>query len=136
MDSGEEIAGLGEDWSFLGAKAVEWCAGLAMFIVASEVFFKGEMASSMPILLAIWISTTTSLATLRKGFPDEEKGLRNLILVSCGFEPPGIPTPADLQSVWSGAPLRDLSEKCEFIQLGLTDIFEDDEEVEDPEVNH
>jgi hypothetical protein len=137
MDSGEEIYGLGEEWSFLGAKVVEWCAGLAMFIIASEIFFKGDLAGSMPFLLAVWIATTVSMATLRKRFPDEEKGLMNMLMVTCGFAPPGIPAPAEIQPLWSGAPIRYMPEGAEFSQLGLEEVFgvEDEDEISEESQN-
>ena len=63
------------------------------------------------------------MAMLRKQFPDEERGVRNLVMVSCGFEPIGIPSPAKLQPVWSGAPVRDLPEKSLFRQLELHNVI-------------
>lgn len=124
MDNGEEIPGLGDSWTFLGAKPFEWIAGLPTFMIISEMFFKGATVKWMPILLLCWFATTFVLAGMRRRFPDEERGLLNLLAVKCGFAPPNIPTPAELQPLWSGAPLRHLSEKCEFHELGLADVFE------------
>jgi hypothetical protein len=69
------------------------------------------------------IGTTLTLATLRSQFPDEERGLRNFAMTKLGFAPPGIPAPADLQSVWSGAPMRELPEVSKFTTLGLCEIL-------------
>jgi len=124
MDSGEEIPGLGDSWTFLGAKPFEWIAGLPTFLIVSEFFFKGSSAKNMPILLICMIGTTITLATLRQRFPDEERGLLNLLAVKCGFPPPNIPTPADLQPIWSGAPIRKLPAEREFVQLGLDKVFD------------
>lgn len=123
MDSGEEIQGLGEDWSFLGAKLAEWLAGFATFIIVAEVVFKGHMGQGMPIMILCWIVTTVGLASLRAKFPDQEKGVRNYFATLCGFAPPFIPTPSALQKFWSGAPVRRLPDDCEFMQLGLGELL-------------
>jgi hypothetical protein len=128
MDSGEEIPGLGDNWTFVGAKPFEWIAGFIMAMIASELFFKGVTTKWMPVLGAIWLGTTVGLAGLRNKFPDEERGLLHLVAVKCGFAPPGIPTPAELQPIWSGAPLRELPPKREFVQLGLDALFINEEE--------
>ena len=85
----------------------------------------------MPILVGIMIGTTSGLAGLRKAFPDEERGIRNLMMVSLGFAPPGIPKPAAIQPVWSGAPMRELSETKHFSQLGLEEVFRIEESQDD-----
>lgn len=131
MDNGEEIPGLNEDWNFLGAKAMEWLAGFGMFIVVSELFFKGNLGEGVPFLLATWVLTTVTLANIRRRFPDEERGVANLFLLSLGFAPPSLPTPAVLQDRWSGLPVRSLDEHKEFVQLGLHDIFPSHVEPED-----
>ncbi|MCO6432479.1 MAG: hypothetical protein J5J00_16620 [Deltaproteobacteria bacterium] len=122
MDNGEEIPGLNEDWTFAGAKLFEWLAGFMMMLISAEVLVDNP-GRSMPLLVGVMVITTTSLASLRRAFPDEERGVRNMVMVACGFPPPGIPKPASIQPLWSGAPLRNLDEKCHFNQLGLGEIF-------------
>jgi len=118
MDSGEVIPGLNEDWTFAGAKLFEWLGGLTAAFLVSTAF--NRPAHYMPLLVLIWIGTTLSLCSLRKQFPDEERGIRNACLVACGFEPPGIPAPAKLQPIWSGSPMRDIKDKkCLFNDLEL-----------------
>ena len=120
MDSGSVIPGLNEDWTFAGCKPFEWLAGfMTSFLVANMV---DKPATWMPILVMIWIGTTLSLAFLRKKFPDEERGVRNLVMVTCGFEPPGIPAPAKLQPLWSGAPIKNVKKDCLYEQLGLEEL--------------
>jgi hypothetical protein len=123
MDSGEEIPALNEDWTFMSANFMEWMTGFCMFIISNELFFKGKTGTSVPILMAIWVTTTLSLAGLRNKFPDEQRGVRNYIMTCCGFEPPGIPAPAELQKDWSGAPMREMSDKSPFLELGLDKVF-------------
>jgi hypothetical protein len=120
---------LNEDWTFAGCKAMEWMAGLTMALMAGSAMHKP--ANAMPMLVLVMIGTTISLATLRKRFPDEERGVRNLCMVTLGFEPVGIPAPARLQPVWSGAPLRKLSEQCLYSQLELDEVINKDFESED-----
>lgn len=127
MDSGEVIPGLNEDWTLGGAKVAEWIGGFMMFIVASELLFD-NIGRNMPQLLIIWISTTFGLAALRRSFPDEERGIRNSCLTAMGMPPPGIPIPAPLQPYWSGAPVRDMKQECEFTRLGLEAVFGSGEE--------
>ena len=126
MDDGYVIPALGEGWSFAGARVMEWMAGLIMAMLSSELFT--NPVRSMPILIAIAIGTPLILASFRKQFPDEERGLRNAAMVALGFEPPGLPAPAPMQPIWSGAPLQRLSEECEFSTLNLHSLFVDQEE--------
>lgn len=121
MDNGEVIIGLNEDWNLLGAKLSEWIAGFIMFFLSGDLIF--GWTYSMPLLLCIWIGTTLGLASGRKLFPDEERGLRNQFFIVCGFPPPGIPAPASIQPYWSGAPIRKRNEKSEYETLGLTKVF-------------
>lgn len=121
MDNGDVIPCLNEDWTFAGCKLMEWMAGLMMALMAGTAVEKP--ANAMPFLVLIMIGTTLVMAMLRKQFPDEERGVRNLVMVSCGFEPIGIPSPAKLQPVWSGAPVRDLPEKSLFRQLELHNVI-------------
>lgn len=123
MDNGEEIPGLNEDWTFAGAKLFEWIAGFMALLIASELFVENA-GRSMPLLVMIMVMTTFGLASLRRSFPDEERGVRNLVMLSLGFNPPGIPKPAQVQPVWSAAPVRELEENSNFRQLGLDEVFE------------
>ena len=121
MDSGEVIPSLNEDWTFAGAKLFEWMGGLMTAFMASNLF--DRPAHAMPLLVLIWIGTTLGLALLRKKFPDEERGVRNMCMAACGFAPPGIPTPASLQPLWSGAPIRSLPKMCLYQQLDLDAVL-------------
>jgi hypothetical protein len=120
MDGGDVIPGLNEDWTFAGAKPFEWMAGFMTSFLAANMVEKP--ATWMPILVMIWIGTTLGLALLRKKFPDEERGVRNLVMVTCGFEPPGIPAPSKLQPLWSGGPIKAVKEECLYSQLGLEEL--------------
>jgi hypothetical protein len=120
MDSGDVIPGLNEDWTFMGCKAMEWMAGfMTSLLVANGV---DKPAHSMPLLVSIWVGTTLTIALTRKKFPDEERGVRNLVMTACGFEPPGIPAPAALQPSWSGGRLQRLSPTCEYERLNLSTV--------------
>ena len=130
MDNGEEIPGLNEDWTFGGAKLFEWIAGFMMMLIAAEVVVDNA-GRSMPLLVVIMVITTSGLASLRRSFPDEERGVRNLAMVTCGFSPPGLPTPAALQPLWSGAPLQELNGTTHFMQLGLHEVFVPEESKDD-----
>jgi hypothetical protein len=85
--------------------------------------FASSMASAMPFMLMAWIGTTVSVAGLRRTFPDEHRGIRNVVLTACGFPPPGIPAPAALQPVWSACPVRALDGNSRFMKLGLDELF-------------
>ena len=117
MDDGHVIPALNEDWTFAGAKLMEWMAGVTTAFLASTAFEKP--AHYMPLLVIIMIGTTLTLSQLRRKFPDEERGVRNLFMTSCGFAPPGIPTPAKLQPRWSGRRIHCLNNRCLYIQLDL-----------------
>lgn len=118
MDDGQVIPGLNENWTFAGAKPMEWACGLVSALVFSELFV-ANAGKSMPIILIIMVSIPMSLAMWRQCYPDEERGLRNHIMSMMGLEPPDIPRPSLLQPVWSGHPMEELKEKSEFMQLGL-----------------
>ena len=122
MDNGEEIPGLNEEWSFMGAKLFEWVSGFVAMIIFNEMA-GAKAAMAMPLLLMIMVGTTLVLAGVRSRFPDEERGVRNLMCLALGFAPPGIPTPSALQPVWSGAPARALKPESKYEQLGLSEIF-------------
>ncbi len=122
MDNGEEIQGLNESWTFMGAKAVEWIAGLSMMMVVSETFHL-KAGASMPILLMFAVGTPLILAQIRKRFPDEERGLMNYVMDSLGFAPPGNPPQARIQPFWSGAPMSQIDDEKEFMKLGFNELF-------------
>ena len=121
FDDGEVLQGLDENWTFMGANAMEWACGLVVFLLIS--LFADSPARAMPFMLLGWILTTTTLAALRRSFPDEERGVRNAVATSCGFPPPGIPLPSSLQPVWSGAPIKKVPDNWKFKQLGFDQIF-------------
>ncbi|MCB0309842.1 MAG: hypothetical protein KDD42_01325 [Bdellovibrionales bacterium] len=121
MDSGHVIPGLNEEWTLAGAKLNEWICGVGAFMMCQFLFEKPTRA--MPLLIAILVGTALGLAAVRRRFPDEEKGLRNFCFMIAGVQPPGIPAPSALQPLWSGAPLRELPDSYEFMQLGLHQVF-------------
>lgn len=122
MDNGEVIPGLNEEWTLCGATIMEWAAGFVAFMIAGETLVT-NISTSMPLLMGLWFATTVGLATLRRRFPDEQRGVANLAVVSLGFCPINIPPPACLQPIWSGAPVKKLDEECRFNQLGLMDAL-------------
>ena len=76
------------------------------------------------------------LANLRKLYPDEERGIRNHVLSLVGSPPIDIPTPANLQPVWSGAPygdLKDVKPNCKYFKLQLDKIFVDEDRLKEAE---
>lgn len=121
FDDGEVLQGLDENWTFMGANAMEWACGLVVFLLIS--LFADSPARAMPFMLLGWILTTTTLAGLRKSFPDQERGVRNAVATACGFPPPGIPLPSALQPVWSGSPKKAIEENSKFVELGLDRMF-------------
>lgn len=121
FDDGEVLQGLNETWTFMGANAMEWAVGLVVFLMIGS--FARTPASAMPFMIIGWIVTTTTLATIRRMFPDEERGVRNAVLTACGFPPPGIPAPSGLQPVWSACPMKEIPDETHFSKLGLDRIF-------------
>lgn len=131
-DNGEVIQGLDETWTFMGGTVLEWGAGLVVFFIIS--LFAESPSRAMPFMLMGWIVTVTSLASVRHLHPDQERGVRNAVMTSCGFPPPGIPKPAKLQPVWSGCPILEMPRNKRFMKLGLDHLFpkyDPTEEVED-----
>jgi hypothetical protein len=120
MDDGHVIPALNEEWSFAGAKMMEWIAGVVTAFLCSTAVEKP--AHWMPFLVLIMIGATLSLATLRKRFPDEERGVANLFMTALGFSPPGIPAPSKIQPIWSGGRIHTLKEKSMYLQLGLDEV--------------
>jgi hypothetical protein len=92
-------------------------AGVTTAFLISTLFEKPALY--MPYLVLTAIGTALVLATLRKKFPDEERGVMHLFMTTCGFSPPGIPTPAKLQPRWSGGRISSLKETSMYVQLGL-----------------
>jgi hypothetical protein len=127
MDDGHVIQGLGDQWHFAGARLTEWIAGFVSGILVMEFVYSGK-SDGMPIVLGTMIFVTLSLSQLRRKYPDEERGLRNHVMSAVGVQPPGIPAPANLQPIWSGAPVRVLNPKSSFVELGLGDVFVRDSE--------
>jgi len=121
FDSGEVLPGLNEPWTFMGANAMEWAVGIVVFILIGSL--ARTPASAMPLMIFGWVMTTATLASIRKMHPDEERGVRNALMTSAGFAPPGIPAPASLQPKWSATPLRKLDEESKFCKFGLDQIY-------------
>ncbi len=121
FDDGEVLQGLDENWTFMGANAMEWATGLVVFLLIS--LFADSPARAMPFMLAGWVLTTTTLASLRRSFPDQERGVRNAVSTACGFPPPGIPAPSILQPIWSGSPTKGLKNQCKYKKYGLDQMF-------------
>ncbi len=120
-DNGEVLQGLNETWTFMGANMMEWACGLVVFMMIS--LFAATPARAMPFMLGGWIFTTTTLATVRRAYPDEERGVRNALSTACGFPPPGIPAPSSIQPIWSQVPLRELPQTCKFVKAELDQLF-------------
>ena len=90
--------------------------------------FQLNPAHAMPFLLVTVVGITSGLATLRRHFPDEERGVRNFLMDKMGVAPPGIPPQAGIQPYWSGAPVRQLKAKTWFRKLNLNEIFDEEDE--------
>lgn len=125
MDDGQVIPGLNEEWSFAGAKLMEWMTGVTTAFLVSSLIEKP--ATAMPLLVIVLIGTTLFLSNLRKRFPDEERGVMNLAMTSLGFQPIGIPAPAKLQPRWSGGRITKPSDKCLLVELQLELIINNPE---------
>lgn len=130
MDNGEVISGLNDGWTLGGAKLMEWVSGFMSMMIASSIL-KMNVTAWAPVLALGAFFVTMSLAKLRREFPDEEKGVANLCMSSLGFAPPGIPKPAKIQPYWSASPIRELKETCDFMYLGLDEVFFSKEENEE-----
>jgi hypothetical protein len=122
MDDGYVIPGLNENWTFGGAKPMEWAAGLVVMMIYVELFVT-NMGKQMPFILMILVLVPMGLATLRKTYPDEEKGVANHTMSLLGIAPPLIPKPAMLQPNWSGLPIKTINPKKEFMELGLDEFL-------------
>jgi hypothetical protein len=122
MDDGYVIPGLNENWTFGGAKPMEWATGLVAAMIYVELFVT-NMGKQMPIILMILVLVPMSIATLRKTYPDEEIGVRNHLMSVLGAAPPGIPKPSMLQPNWSGLPIKTIATTKEFMTLGLDEFL-------------
>lgn len=134
MDNGEVIPNLDVGWTFMGAKAPEWGAGVMMALMVSELMFTNP-GQGMPVLIMVCFGTTLGMATLRASFPDEENGVRNYLMSLMGLAPPNLPPPAALQPIWSGAPIRELKKNCDFMRLELHNLFDQSPDEETHEIN-
>jgi len=123
MDNGEVLPDLDKPITFLGATPVEWAIGFAMFIIISSFAPDKQVGRMIPFMLVGWLLTTYTVASLRKIFPDQEKGMRNYFSAMAGIPPMGIPAPAVLQPIWSATLVKELPEKTEFMQIGLQHMF-------------
>ena len=121
MDSGEVLQGLEEQWTFMGANLMEWICGIVVFLMIGSI--ASSTVQAMPFMIGGFIFTATTLASLRRMFPDEHRGVRNMLTSALGLPPIDIPAPANLQPIWSGAPLRSLDAKAPFVRLGLIEMF-------------
>ena len=121
-DNGAVIQGLNAKWTFFGANIMEWACGMGVFFIIS-LFGRSPTAVMVPMLVGMFV-TAISLSRLRKKFPDEERGVRNVILNSLDLPPPGIPAPARQQPIWSQFPVRELPNQCRYVRLGLHKMFE------------
>ena len=62
FDDGEVLPRLNDNWNFMGANAMEWSAGLAVFLLIS--LLSDSPGRVMPLMLLGWVSTTVMLAML------------------------------------------------------------------------
>jgi len=123
FDDGEVLQGLQVNWTFLGANLMEWSAGFMVFILCSLFAEPGRVGVAVPFMVIGWVCTTVALASVRKMFPDEERGMRNALIAFCGFAPMDIPAPSSLQPLWSAAPITELPEEWLFTQIGMGEIL-------------
>ena len=123
MDNGDVLPDLDKPVTFLGATVIEWGIGFAMFIIVSAFAPDKQVGRMLPFMLIGSIMTTYTVASLRKIFPDQEKGMRNYFSALIGIPPIGIPAPAVLQPIWSATLVKELPKNTEFMQIGLQRLF-------------
>ena len=121
FDGGEVLQGLEEEWTFMGANLMEWICGIVVFLMIGSI--SSSTVQAIPFMIAGFILTATTLASLRRMFPDEHRGVRNMLTSALGLPPVDIPPPSALQPLWSGCPVRELSQKSQYVQLGLDELF-------------
>ena len=56
FDNGEVLIGLNTTWTFLGAKPMEWMAGLVTFLLIG--YFAEPMGPAVPFMILAWVLTT------------------------------------------------------------------------------
>ena len=127
MDNGEELAMLNEPWTFMGVKLNEWITGFMVMILIMGIT-GANSPGIMPLVLLAGLGTAIFTATLRRQFPDEERGVRNYFMVYLGFAPPGIPAPSSLQPFWSAGRVYELKKTTRYAELNLDEIFLTEEE--------
>ena len=120
-DNGEVLQGLEEEWTFMGANVIEWACGLVVFLLIGSL--GSNPARAMPFMIVGMIGTSSTLSSLRKVYPDEHRGVRNMFSTALGIDPLDIPPPARLQPIWGGTPLRELPEKCAYVRAGFDELF-------------
>lgn len=130
MDNGEVIPSLNEDWTFAGAKLMEWISGVAAAFVFGEIFLT-NLTAQMPLFLGVLVGTPIALSQIRQAYPDEERGVRNHMMSAMGLCPPDIPKPSMMQPVWSGAPLKELDKEKDYMRLELDNLFNSEEPSEE-----
>lgn len=121
FDSGEVLQGLEEEWTFMGANMMELICGAVVFLMIGTL--AGSVVRAMPFMIAGFLATSLTLASLRRMFPDEHRGVRNMLTSACGIPPLDIPPPARLQPVWSASPMREVPSDTAFVKLGLDQVF-------------
>ncbi|RMG44036.1 MAG: hypothetical protein D6719_02640 [Candidatus Dadabacteria bacterium] len=135
MDNGTVIPCLNESYTLLGAKISDWISGITVFMLAPEVL-QMNLARSMPLFIGLGLAVVYGMVAIRSKFPDEERGICNAVMAAMGACPPGIPAPACVQPIWSGAPLREQDTESMYMKLGLDQIFEGNgEDLEDDDDN-
>ncbi len=122
MDNGEVIPNLDKPWEFLMARLHEWLSGMIFALIVNEVIFTNT-ANAMPFIVSIMILSTYGMACARLKFADGTRGCVNWCCVKMGIPPRDIPTPAELQPIWSGAPIRRLKSNTLFMMLGFDEFF-------------
>jgi hypothetical protein len=123
FDNGEVLPDLDKPWMFVGATMSEWMIGFSVFVLISVFAPHGMVGRMLPFMILGWVTTTYTLGSLRRIFPDGEKGMRNYFTSLVGLPPPGIPAPASLQPVWSATLLKELPKDSDFMQIGLHLVF-------------
>ena len=134
MDGGETIQGLNDSWEFAGAKVSEWMSGVMLGFIWLSLS-PNNFGTSMPMFFMISLGGPYVLSGQRRLYPDEERGIRNSVCAFFGFNPPGIPTPASLQSVWSGCPIKELDKEKEFVDLGLDEMLKVEDDPDKDKIN-
>ncbi|MDR2338345.1 MAG: hypothetical protein LBE20_06875 [Deltaproteobacteria bacterium] len=123
FDNGEVLPDLDKPWTFVGATAPEWLIGFSVFVLISVFAPNGMVGRMLPFMIGGWVTTTYTLGSLRRLFPDGEKGMRNYFTTLVGIPPMNIPAPASLQPIWSATLVKELPKRSDFMQIGLHLVF-------------